>query len=49
MFLDGELSAAQVLSAFHQDAPYLFLGAAFVAVGLVSVAFSAIRRNTIPF
>jgi phosphoserine phosphatase RsbU/P len=45
MFLDGELSAAQVLSAFHQDAPYLFLGAAFVAVGLVSVAFSAIRRK----
>jgi phosphoserine phosphatase RsbU/P len=39
------MSAGEVLSAFHRDAPYLFLGAAFVAVGLVSAAFAAIRRK----
>jgi phosphoserine phosphatase RsbU/P len=40
-----EMTAGDVLSAFHRDAPYLFLGAAFVAVGLVSAAFAAIRRK----
>jgi sigma-B regulation protein RsbU (phosphoserine phosphatase) len=39
------MSAGEVLSAFHRDAPYLFLGASFVAVGLVSAAFAAIRRK----
>ncbi len=39
------MSAGEVLSAFHGDAPYLFLGAAFVAVGLVSAAFAVIRRK----
>lgn len=40
-----DTSAGDVLRAFHRDAPYLFLGAAFVAVGLVSAAFAAIRRK----
>ena len=40
-----EMTAGEVLSAFHRDAPYLFLGAAFVAVGLVSAAFATIRRK----
>lgn len=40
-----EMSAGEVLSAFHRDAPYLFLGAAFVAVGIVSAAFAVIRRK----
>lgn len=40
-----EMSASQVLSAFHHDAPYLFLGAAFVAVGIVSAAFAFLRRR----
>jgi sigma-B regulation protein RsbU (phosphoserine phosphatase) len=40
-----EMSAGEVLGAFHRDAPYLFLGAAFVAVGLVSAAFAVIRRK----
>jgi sigma-B regulation protein RsbU (phosphoserine phosphatase) len=39
------MSAGEVLSAFHGDAPYLFLGAAFVAVGLMSAAFAVIRRK----
>jgi len=40
-----EMTADEVLGAFHRDAPYLFLGAAFVAVGFVSAAFAAIRRK----
>ncbi|MBV9626086.1 MAG: PP2C family protein-serine/threonine phosphatase [Acidobacteria bacterium] len=40
-----QMSASQVLSAFHRDAPYLFLGAAFVAVGIVSAAFAALHRK----
>src|SRR5262249_18218442 len=44
----AEMSSREVLSAFHRDAPYLFLGAAFVAVGLVSAAFAAIRRKHDP-
>jgi len=39
------MSAGDVLNAFHRDAPYLFLGGAFVAVGVVSVAFAVIRRK----
>jgi hypothetical protein len=30
------MSAEEVLTAFGRDAPYLFLGAAFAAVGMVS-------------
>jgi phosphoserine phosphatase RsbU/P len=41
----SQMSAGDVLSAFHRDAPYLFLGAGFVAVGMVAAAFSAIRRK----
>ncbi len=40
-----EMSAGEVLSAFHRDAPYLFLGGAFVAVGVVSAAFAVLRRK----
>jgi len=43
-----EMTADQVLQAFHHDAPNLFLGAAIVAVGLVAAAFSAIRRKLDP-
>src|SRR5579863_9041132 len=46
--LAPEISAAQVLSAFHRDAAYLFLGAAFVAVGIVSAAFSGLRKKRDP-
>lgn len=34
-----------VLRLFRQDAPLLFLGAAYVAVGLVAAGFAAIRRK----
>ncbi|MBV8551848.1 MAG: PP2C family protein-serine/threonine phosphatase [Acidobacteriaceae bacterium] len=42
------ISAAQVLQAFHRDAPNLFLGAAFITTGLVALAFSALRRKRDP-
>ena len=34
-----------MLSVFWRDAPYLFLGAAFTAVGMVSAAFAVLRRH----
>src|SRR5215469_14562230 len=40
-----DMNSGDVLSAFHRDAPYLFLGAGFVAVGFVSAAFTALRRR----
>jgi len=43
-----EITAEQVLQTFHHDAPHLFLGAAFVAVGLVAGGFAAIRRKHDP-
>jgi len=39
------MSGAEVLSAFEHYAPYLFLGAGFVAVGIVSAAFAVLRRR----
>jgi sigma-B regulation protein RsbU (phosphoserine phosphatase) len=40
-----ELTADQVLQAFRHDAPSLLFGAIIMAVGLVSAAFSALRRK----
>ncbi len=42
------MTAEEVLSAFLRDAPYLFLGAAFAAVGAVSAAFAVLRRKRDP-
>jgi len=42
------MSAEEVLTAFRRDAPYLFLGAAFAAVGMVSAAFAVLRRRRDP-
>src|SRR5208282_1132204 len=39
------MSAEEVLTAIRRDAPYLFLGAAFAAVGMVSAAFAVLRRQ----
>ena len=39
------MSTEEVLSAFRRDAPNLFLGAAFAAVGMVSAAFAVLRRQ----
>lgn len=45
---DPSISAADVLQAFHRDAPNLFFGGAFITVGLVAIAFSALRRKRDP-
>ena len=42
------MNADGVLRAFYRDAPYLFLGAAFTAVGIVSAAFAVLRRQRDP-
>jgi phosphoserine phosphatase RsbU/P len=42
----SEMNAEGVLHAFYRDAPYLFLGAAFTAVGIVSAAFAVLRRRS---
>ena len=42
------MNADGVLRAFYRDAPYLFLGAAFTAVGVVSAAFAVLRRRRDP-
>lgn len=39
------MTAKEVLNAFQRDAFYLFLGAAFSAVGMVSAAFAVLRRK----
>jgi sigma-B regulation protein RsbU (phosphoserine phosphatase) len=43
-----ELTAHQVLQTFRRDAPSLLFGAMIMAVGLVSAAFSEIRRKHDP-
>ncbi|HTR25875.1 MAG TPA: PP2C family protein-serine/threonine phosphatase [Terriglobales bacterium] len=39
------MSPEEVLSVFRRDAPYLFLGAAFAAVGIVLGGFAVLRRK----
>ncbi len=48
VLLDTQLSANEVLRTFHRDEPYLFLGAAFTTVGLVTEAFCLLRRRFDP-
>src|SRR5579862_5220284 len=43
--IDTQLTASQVLKAFHHDEFSLFLGSAFTTVGLVLGAFLVIRRR----
>src|SRR5271165_4447382 len=45
VLFDTPLTATQVLHTFHRDEPYLFLGAAFITVGLVAIGFCALRRR----
>jgi phosphoserine phosphatase RsbU/P len=42
---DPQLTASQVLRAFRHDQLNLFLGSAFVTVGLVAAGFCAVRRK----
>jgi sigma-B regulation protein RsbU (phosphoserine phosphatase) len=45
ILIDTPLTASEVLRTFHSDEPYLFLGAAFTTVGLVSIGFCILRRR----
>lgn len=45
-FAVAPLSALQVVQAFTHDAPFLFLGSAFVTAGLISAAFAFLGRRT---
>jgi sigma-B regulation protein RsbU (phosphoserine phosphatase) len=42
---DPQLTASQVLRTFHHDELFLFLGAAFTTLGLLSAAFSFLQRK----
>jgi sigma-B regulation protein RsbU (phosphoserine phosphatase) len=42
---DATLTASQVLKTFHRDELYIFLGAAFTTVGLISIAFAFLGRK----
>jgi sigma-B regulation protein RsbU (phosphoserine phosphatase) len=42
---DPQLTAGQVLRTFQHDEFYLFLGAAFISIGLVSMAFAFLSRK----
>ncbi len=39
------MNSADVLQAFRSDSPYLFAGAAFIAIGLVAAGLAAFRRS----
>jgi phosphoserine phosphatase RsbU/P len=43
-----QYTGSQVLRIFHRDEAHLFLGAAFTTVGIVSAAFSLLRRKLDP-
>jgi len=42
---DNQLTASEVLRAFHHDEPFLFLGAAFNTVTVILIGLSIIRRK----
>jgi sigma-B regulation protein RsbU (phosphoserine phosphatase) len=46
--LNSQLTASEVLRAYHHDEPLLFLGAAFITIAIVSAAFCVIRRRFDP-
>ena len=43
--VETQLTASEVLAAFHRDEPYLFLGSAFTTVGVVSIGYCVMRRR----
>ena len=45
LLLESQLTAGEVLRAFHRDEPFLFLGAAFNTVTIILVGLCIIRRK----
>jgi phosphoserine phosphatase RsbU/P len=48
LLVEAPLTANQVLQAFHRDEPFLFLGAAFITISIVSLAYCVLRRRADP-
>jgi phosphoserine phosphatase RsbU/P len=46
--LDAQLTAAEVLRAFHHDEPKLILGAAFTTVAVIAIGICIVRRRFDP-
>src|SRR5579859_4153849 len=42
---DAQITAAEVLRAFHHDEPFLFLGSAFNTVTIILIGLCMIRRK----
>jgi sigma-B regulation protein RsbU (phosphoserine phosphatase) len=45
VLIDTQFTGGEVLRAFHHDEPSLFLGAAFIAAGVISAAFCILRKR----
>jgi len=45
LVIDAQLTAGEVLRAFHHDEPFLFLGAAFNTVTIILIGLCVIRRK----
>ena len=45
LLAETQLTAGEVLRAFHRDEPYLILGSAFTTVGVVSIGYCVMRRR----
>ena len=48
LVLDGQLTAIEVLRAFHHDEPKLILGAAFDTVAVIAIGICVVRRRFDP-
>jgi sigma-B regulation protein RsbU (phosphoserine phosphatase) len=48
VLFETQLTANEVLRAFHHDEPYLILGAAFTTVAVISIGICVIRRRFDP-
>jgi phosphoserine phosphatase RsbU/P len=46
--LDAQLTAGEVLRAFHHDEPKLILGAAFTTIAVIAIGICVIRRRLDP-
>jgi hypothetical protein len=44
---DAQLTANEVLRAFHHDEPFLFLGAAFNTVTIILIGLCVNRRKAV--
>jgi hypothetical protein len=42
---DAQLTAGEVLRAFHHDEPFLFLGAAFNTIAIILIGLFILRRK----